>query len=103
MYVCSTCGYISDESEPTTNGLCSDCVAQGASFNIAHIAFYANQVLEDLNIETLPVAFWRGLYEGRGDTSLVPDSLIEAEKEQQRQINRYEAGGSSFIRRILRS
>ena len=47
--------------------------------NIAHIAFYANQVLSDLNIETLPVAFWRGLHEGCGDTSLVPDYLIDAE------------------------
>ena len=46
--------------------------------NIAHIAFYANQVLEDVksvHIETLPVTFWQGLYEGRGDTSA--ESLLE--------------------------
>lgn len=74
--------------------------------NIAHLAFSANLVLEDVksvHIETLPVAFWRGLYEGRGDISIVPDYLIEAEKQQQLQINRYEAGGDSFIRRILDS
>lgn len=47
--------------------------------NIAHIAFYANTVLEDLNIETLTVGFWRGLYEGHGDASLVPDDLTAAE------------------------
>ena len=45
--------------------------------NIAHIAFYANPVLEDLNIETLTVDFWRGLYEGTGDIESVPDFLIE--------------------------
>ena len=48
--------------------------------NIAHLAFYANQVLENLKsveIETLPVRFWQGLYEGTGDIESVPDFLIE--------------------------
>ena len=50
--------------------------------NIAHIAFYANLVLKDLGMETLGVAFWRGLWEGRGDTSTVPEDLLaEVEKE----------------------
>ena len=49
--------------------------------NIAHIAFYANQVLQDLNIETLTVGFWSGLLEGRGNTRLVPDSLLPDEPD----------------------
>jgi len=50
--------------------------------NIAHIAYYANRVLQDLGMQTLTVAFWRGLWEGRGDTSVVPDEwLAEVEKE----------------------
>ena len=50
--------------------------------NTAHIAYYANLVLESLGIETLPVAFWDGLYEGVGDTSVIPDWYVEASKEQ---------------------
>ena len=30
-----------------------------------------------MNIETLPVDFWRGLYEGSGDIESGPDFLIE--------------------------
>ena len=59
--------------------------------NIAHIAFYANQVLEDVksvHIDTLPVGFWSGLYEGRGDTSLVPDFLIEVSEKEKRHAKR---------------
>ena len=69
--------------------------------NIAHLAFYANQVLEDLKIETLPIDFWQGLFKGAGDIDSVPNFLIEAEKD--REMNRHEAGGDSFIRRILRT
>ena len=50
--------------------------------NIAHIAFYANKVLEEIksvSISPLTVGFWRGLYEGRGDISLIPDYLIDTE------------------------
>lgn len=45
--------------------------------NIAHIAFYANKILEDLNLDTFTVAFWRGLFERRGDTSIVPHCVAE--------------------------
>ena len=50
--------------------------------NIAHLAFYANQVLEDLKIETLPVNFWQGLYEGAGDLESVPDSSLKPRKTE---------------------
>ena len=44
--------------------------------NIAHMAYHANRVLEKLGMETLVVAFWQGLWEGRGDISVVPDDLL---------------------------
>ena len=55
--------------------------------NIAHIAYYANLVLAQAGIETLTVAFWRGLYEGAGDISSVPDYLIEAEATARHKAN----------------
>ena len=54
-----------------------DLAEQNTAGNIAHLAYYANRVLEALGQETLAVAFWRGLYEGRGNTSAIPDDLIE--------------------------
>ena len=34
------------------------------SVNVAHISYYANLVLEALNIETQFIAFWRVMLEG---------------------------------------
>ena len=47
------------------------------AMNIAHLAFYANQVLEDLGMETCVVGFWHGLWEGRGNIQTVPDYLVK--------------------------
>ena len=33
--------------------------------NMAHVAYYANLVLEALDMETLVVAYWQGLWEGK--------------------------------------
>ena len=50
--------------------------------NTAHLAYYANLVLEQLGMETIVVAFWDGLWQGRGDISVIPDWYVEASKER---------------------
>ena len=45
-------------------------------YSIARAAYYANCVLDALEMETLPVAFWRGLWNGTGERPSDPLKVL---------------------------
>ena len=57
--------------------------------NTAHLAHYANLVLETLGMETQGKAFWEGLWHGVGDSSVIPQWYIDGHlKQVKRQLVR---------------